>query len=69
MEHYGGIALTSISASAVSPCDRDEHVAMVTTVLPVPGDEMSSATVTTTRAERDDTVGRTLGGRREECRM
>lgn len=47
-------------SAALSP-DRDEHVAMVPSVILSQRDEMSCTTGTITKVKGDDTIGSTLG--------
>lgn len=63
VDHRGWLQWRKVNASAASWRDRVEHVEMVQNVIPSEEDEMSPATVTTTKAEGEDAVRGTLGER------
>lgn len=67
MVHCEGLEVTGVSESAISTCNRDEHVEMVRNVLFSQEDVISPAIAMTTEEEGKGTVGYTLGKRREKC--
>lgn len=65
--HRGGLKLTKVGVSRVSPCDRDEQVLVVRNSLLSREDEILPATVTTSEGEVNGTVENSLEKRGEEC--